>query len=58
MRNIGIPIPRVGKMRIFELFPVILAIIVTWVYAIIVTEGEPFSTGHSDTCLDETTRRV
>ena len=39
MRNIAIPIYKVGKIRVFELFPVILAIIITWVYGVIVTEG-------------------
>ena len=40
MRNIGIPVPFVGKIRIFELFPVILAIICAWVLGIIVTSCE------------------
>ena len=39
MRKIEIPIPKLGGFRVFELFPVILAIAVTWIYAIIVTEG-------------------
>ena len=41
MKNIAIPIPKVGKLRIFELFPVVLAIAVTWIYGVIVTEGGP-----------------
>ena len=41
MRNIGIPVPFVGKIRVFELFPVILAIICAWVLGIIVTSCEP-----------------
>lgn len=39
MKNIAIPLPFIGRLRIFELFPVLLAIAVTWVYAIIVTEA-------------------
>lgn len=51
MRNIGIPIPKFGKLRLFELFPVILAIAVTWIYAIIVTEGaSPFKNFHLTKC--------
>lgn len=30
---------RVRRLRVFELFPVLLAIAVTWVYGIIVTEA-------------------
>ena len=43
MRNISIPVPFVGKIRFFELFPVILAIICAWVLGIIITSGEPLS---------------
>ena len=30
LRNVTIPIPWVGKLRFFELFPILLAIIVNW----------------------------
>lgn len=59
MRNIAIPLPRIGKMRIFELFPVILAIIVTWVYAVIVTEAGAYDNASPSTQMycrtDQTT---
>ncbi|KAK9789229.1 hypothetical protein WJX73_005194 [Symbiochloris irregularis] len=37
MKNITIPLPFIGKLRLFELFPVLLGIAFTWIYGIIVT---------------------
>ncbi|CAL5222118.1 g4434 [Coccomyxa viridis] len=45
LRGLGLPkrIPVIGGMRIFEMFPVILAIVVVWIYAIILTEAGAYN---------------
>ena len=40
MAHVEIPVWRLGKFRLFELFPVILSIAIVWIYAVIVTQGK------------------
>ncbi|CAK0786722.1 hypothetical protein CVIRNUC_009936 [Coccomyxa viridis] len=55
LRGCALPtrIPVIGGMRIFEMFPVILAIVVVWVYAVILTEAGAYdnaSTARQEHC--------
>eukprot|EP00884_Botryococcus_braunii_P002860 jgi/Botrbrau1/12575/Bobra.0169s0108.1 len=44
LRHFSIPLPlKLGRLRLFEMFPVLLAIIVTWIYGIIMTEAGAYN---------------
>ncbi|KAK9829197.1 hypothetical protein WJX72_004442 [[Myrmecia] bisecta] len=49
LRNVAIPLGRGHKMLAFQLFPVLLAILVTWIYAIIVTEAGAYDNSSAAT---------
>eukprot|EP01023_Acetabularia_acetabulum_P022421 TRINITY_DN22064_c1_g1_i4.p1 TRINITY_DN22064_c1_g1~~TRINITY_DN22064_c1_g1_i4.p1 ORF type:complete len:580 (+),score=98.25 TRINITY_DN22064_c1_g1_i4:77-1816(+) len=53
LKRVPFWIPGIGRYRIFELFPVILGIAVTWIFGVILTEAGTFST-NSECRTDQT----
>ncbi|CAL8465374.1 g4910 [Coccomyxa elongata] len=51
LRRVGLPkrIPYIGGLRCFEMFPVVISIVVVWVYAVIMTEAGVYDHSSPDT---------
>lgn len=45
LKNVEVPIPGLGPQKIFSFFPVLLGIVVCWIWALILTESGAFDAG-------------
>eukprot|EP00193_Tetraselmis_chui_P003957 CAMPEP_0177763228 /NCGR_PEP_ID=MMETSP0491_2-20121128/6760_1 /TAXON_ID=63592 /ORGANISM="Tetraselmis chuii, Strain PLY429" /LENGTH=588 /DNA_ID=CAMNT_0019279323 /DNA_START=84 /DNA_END=1850 /DNA_ORIENTATION=+ len=55
LSRVEVPMGKLGKMRLFQLFPVVLAIVVCWIYAVIMTEAGVYDSDPTSACRTDQT---
>eukprot|EP00951_Prasinocladus_malaysianus_P024533 scaffold212234_cov33-Prasinocladus_malaysianus.AAC.1 len=55
LSKISIPMGKLGRVRVFQLFPVVLAIVICWIYAAILTESGVYDSEPTSACRTDNT---